>query len=283
MHRLIRHALALGLLALAFGPPASAATLRVMSFNVRLPSSGDGANRWEARRDLMVRTIAEQQPDLIGTQELHARQGDYIVAKLPQYAWFGEGRRGGNGGEHMGVFYRTDRLAVIDSGSFWLSDTPDVPGSISWGHPYPRMVTWAVFMQKASGERFYLYNTHLPYRPEDAAARRRAAQEILAHIKARPGKLPVLLIGDFNDVPGSPTYRLLTGYLRDARVTAPVRNGPDATFHGFTGKPDRRIDWILSRGWRALSDTTVTTHQGPRFPSDHFPVIAVLQRTASGH
>lgn len=278
MPRLARWLAVTALLALSLGClPAAAQTLRVMTFNVRMPSPDDGPNLWEKRRDLFVHTIEQQHPDVFGTQELYKRQGDYVVGKLPQYAWFGEGRRGDDGDEHMGVFYRTDRLRVVESGNFWLSDTPDVPGSDSWGHPFPRMVTWALFEVKATHRRFYFYNTHLPYRDGDEDARTRGAKEILARIKALPADVPVVLTGDFNTTPASQAHTVLTSYLADARLGAPEHTGPDATFHNFTGTPDRRIDWILTHGFTALSADTVTTHAGKRYPSDHFPVVAELR------
>lgn len=264
---------------LAFAGMAAAATvapLRVMTFNVRTPSP-DGVNVWENRRDLFVRTIRDADPDVFGTQELHKEQGDYVVAKLPHYAWFGEGRRGGDGDEHMGVFFRTDRLKVLESGNFWLSDTPDVPGSISWGHPFPRMVTWALFERKADGRRFYFFDTHLPYRDEDEAARTKGAKEILARIEALPKNVPVVLVGDFNTTPASRAHALLATVLTDARATAPERAGPDKTFHAFTGLPTEQIDWILTRGFAALSADTLTVHDGKVYPSDHFPVRATLR------
>lgn len=274
-----------GMLALSI-PPAMAQTLRVMSFNVRYPNPDDGANRWENRRDLMVHTIEQQQPDVIGTQELFKLQGDYLVGKLAHYTWFGRGRYGDDRDEHMGVFYRNDRLRVVQSGNFWLSDTPDKPGSISWGHPLPRMVTWALFELKGSGQRFYYYNTHFPYREQDEPARTRAAQEIVARLKTLPADVPVVLTGDFNTTPDSQAHALLTRDLQDARVSAVTRSGPDATFHNFTGKPDHRIDWILYRGLRATAVHTITSSQDGHYPSDHFPVLAEFQwsapRQASG-
>ena len=227
------------------------AMLRVMTFNVRLGTADDGPNRWELRRDLMVHTIAQQQPDLFGTQELYKFQGDYLVDKLPQYRWFGLGRLGDARDEHMGVFYRTDRLRVLQSGNFWLSDTPDKAGSISWNHPYPRMVTWALFQQIASERRFYYYDTHFPYREQDEAARTKAAQEILARLQALPQDVPIVLTGDFNSSPDRPDHALLTTVLQDAWLHADSRSGPAKTFHNFTGIPDRRIDWILYRGFHA--------------------------------
>jgi endonuclease/exonuclease/phosphatase family metal-dependent hydrolase len=285
MHRTLRWMLC-ALLPAAFAGCAAPATraapppdLRVMTFNVRTPSA-DGVNVWENRRDLFVRTVRDADPDVFGTQELHKRQGDYVVAKLPHYAWFGEGRRGGDGDEHMGVFYRTDRLKVITSGNFWLSDTPDVPGSISWGHPFPRMVTWALFERKVDGRRFYFFNTHLPYRDEDEPARSKGAREILARLQALPADVPIVLTGDFNTVPTSEAHALLTGLLADARTSAPEHAGPDNTFHNFTGTPDQRIDWILTRGFTALRADTITVHEGAVYPSDHFPVLAVLRWNA---
>ena len=160
--RLLLLAVCCAVLALIGRPSRAAETLRVMTFNVRYPAPNDGLERWEARRDLFVKTIREQHLDVFGTQELYKEQGDYVVAKLPGYAWFGMGRKGGDGDEHMGVFYRRDELRVLESGNFWLSDMPDVPGSDTWGTPFPRMVTWARFQRKDDGRTFVLFDTHLP-------------------------------------------------------------------------------------------------------------------------
>ncbi|MEG3182255.1 endonuclease/exonuclease/phosphatase family protein [Sphingomonas sp. LT1P40] len=265
-----RRAAVIGIALLA--TPAVAATpdeLRVMSFNVRLPLASDGANRWEARQALMVRTIRRADPDIIGTQELWKVQGDWIVAKLPQYNWFGIDRRGGHADEHMGVFYRRDRLRVVRHGNFWLSDTPDVAGSISWGNLYPRMVTWGLFETRA-GQRFWFYNTHFPYRAEDEAARVRAAGMLAGRIA---GDAPVVLTGDFNTGPGSAAHGLLSKGLADGWLASPVRRGPTGTFHGFSGQPKERIDWVMARGLTAVRAETVDAGRAGRWPSDHFPVV----------
>lgn len=257
-------------------PAAAPQALKVMAFNVRLPIDTDGANRWDARRELAAKTIRDAAPDLIGTQELFKAQGDYLASQLPDYAWFGEGRRGGDGDEHMGVFYRKDRLRVLESGDFWLSDTPTVPGSITWGHPFPRMVTWAQFERIADGRRFYFFNTHLPYRAEDDEARLRGAQVLLQRIAALPPDAAVIVTGDFNTAPDSAVHAELATRLGDAWTRAPRRSGPEATFHGFTGKADQRIDWILVRGFEVDSATTIDANDAGRYPSDHFPVLVEL-------
>ena len=266
--------LGLAMLASA-GLARDAAPLRVMTFNVRVAVASDGANDWPHRRDLFAETVRAADPDVFGTQELKQEQADDIVRRLPAYRWFGIDRRGGHGDEHMGIFYRPDRLKVIESGNFWLSDTPEVAGSISWGHPLPRMVTWALFARK-DGRRFYHFNTHFPYRDEDEAARTKAAALILKRIEALPKGVPVVLTGDFNTVAASAAHALLAGPLTDVRLAAPRKAGPDSTFHDFTGDADKRIDWILVRGFRPLSVETLTTHRGPLYPSDHFPVVTTL-------
>lgn len=264
-------------LMLAFDASARAthAPLRVMTFNVRVPVD-TGANAWEQRRDLMVQVIKSQHPDLLGTQELTEEQGAYLVAHLPGYAWFGQGRDGGTRGEHMGVFYRTDRLQVVRSGDFWLSDTPGVAGSKTWGQPYPRMVTWATFRLRDGGGTFDYFNTHFPYRSGDTRARMLSADEILRKIGRLPSSARVILTGDFNCAPDTPVHARFVHALDDAWTTASSRWGPAKTFHNFTGVPDQRIDWILSRGFRVISARTVDTHEGARYPSDHYPVIADL-------
>jgi endonuclease/exonuclease/phosphatase family metal-dependent hydrolase len=272
-------------LALAAGmagatPPPAAHDLRVMTFNVRYGEAPDGVNAWPNRRDLMVKVIREEHPDILGTQELLTPQGDFLKQHLPGYTWFGMGRNGNeinqNSNEHMGVFYDTKRLEVLESGNFWLSDTPDKPGSIGPGLLMPRMVTWAKFRDRRSGKEFYYYDTHFPYRDgkEAEATRERCAEQIRRRMASLPASLPFILTGDFNTTPDSRTHASLTEDLHDARTSAPRREGPDATFHDFTGHADKRIDWILYRGVKAEAVRTITTHEGKVYPSDHFPVVA---------
>lgn len=267
---------ALAVLLVTGGPAMAQAPLKVMSFNIRYANEDDGANAWSKRRDVTVAMLERAAPDLFGTQELLKLQGDFLVERLKNYAWFGVDRRGGHDDEHMGVFYRTDRLKLIESGNFWLSDTPEVPGSLTWGHPLPRMVTWGLFETRAGGRRFYAFNTHFPYRAEDEAARAKGAALIARRIEAMAGDLPVVLTGDFNTIPGSEAYRTLSVRLQDAWVRTPKREGPEGTFHNFTGKADKRIDWIFTRGFVARRVMTITDHQGAVQTSDHFPVMAEL-------
>jgi endonuclease/exonuclease/phosphatase family metal-dependent hydrolase len=266
------------LLLLAFSLAAPAQTLRVVSFNVRLPLASDGADAWENRKDIFVEAVRRLDPDVMGTQELWRIQGDYVVEKLPEYKWFGMDRRGGHGDEHMGVFYKPAKLTVIESGDFWLSPTPEVPGSRAWDIDYPRMVTWALFEIHSNKRRFYFYNTHFPHRQQDQAARIECAKIIAARLRALPGDVPVILTGDFNTQLGDEVHQVLTPYLTDAWQKAAKRSGPEGTFHAFKGTPTGpRIDWILCRGNFAAEEVqTDTFNQNGRYPSDHLPVLAVL-------
>ena len=177
----------------------------------------------------------------------------------------------------MGVFYRRDRLDLLKQGNFWLSETPEVVGSNTWNTPFPRMVTWGQFEDKASGKRFYFFNTHFPYRDEDEPVRTKEAQVLLDQIaKIDNDGTPLVLTGDFNTTPGSGAYEIVSKALTDIRKAAPKVGGPDKTFHNWTGKPTAQIDWMFERGFTPLSETTLTTHRGTLYPSDHFPVLAVL-------
>ena len=257
----------------------SAESLKVMSFNVRYPAKSDGANLWELRRDLLVATIKEKSPEIFGTQELFYEQGQYIVEKAPEYAWFGVSRRGDKTDEHMGVFYKPDKLRLVESGNFWLSENPETPGSMSWNVTLPRMVTWGLFEIKGSGKRFYFYNTHFPHRGQDAEARVQSAKVIQQRIASLPKNTPFVLTGDFNTDVGSAPYKTIAEGLTDAWETAPTKSGPRGTFHGFSGTPGAaRIDWIMFRGFaRATQVDTITKNEGGRYPSDHFPVFAALE------
>ena len=264
----------------AFAALASAAdSLRVMTFNVRYPSKDDGENIWEKRKDILIGAIRDQRPDVMGTQELFHLQGEYIVERLPEYAWFGLSRRGNKEDEHMGVFYRKDRLRPVTSGNYWLSETPDTPGSIAWNMSLPRMVTWAEFEDLQTRKHFHYVNTHFAHRREDNEARTQSARLIASRLRALPQSTTVVMTGDFNTDAGSEPYRALTEILTDAWTAVPKPAGPAGTFHGFSGKPgSARIDWILFRGGlRPVSIETLTDNEGGRYPSDHFPVIAVFE------
>ncbi len=273
---------AIAVILLALGSTAALGDipLTVMSFNIRYGTANDGDNSWEHRKDIVVGMLREKAPTIIGTQECLDFQADYLVAHLPHYRWFGVGREADGNGERMAVLYRSDLVSPIDSGNFWLSETPDVPGTSSWNSACNRMATWAKFYHHESKTFFYYVNTHLDHKSE--AARQSGAHVLLDFINTLPENAPVILTGDFNSTAvHSEPYTILTdGGMTDAWGAARDQVGPSVTWSAFKAPEpgtNRRIDWILTRGPVAVNRCeTVTYNQGGRYPSDHFPVIAQL-------
>jgi endonuclease/exonuclease/phosphatase family metal-dependent hydrolase len=251
----------------------AAQDVRVLTYNVRYPNKDDGANLWDKRKAILIRSIQAAKADLIGTQELFELQGNYIVEKLPEYQWFGLSRRGNHEDEHMGIFYRKDKFKLLKSGNFWLSPTPDVVMSSAWGMSLPRMATWGLFEFAKTKRRFYLINTHFPHRPVDENARLECAKVLAAFIDRLPPEVPLILTGDFNTDASGPAFQLLTKNLTDAKPAQAT-----GTFHGFKGTPGTaRIDWILYRGKVKFKTAEILKmNENGLYPSDHFPVVAAF-------
>jgi len=252
-----------------------------MSFNLRYASDRP-PNAWAQRRPVMVQCWREVNPDLVGTQEGLYRQLKDLQHDLPEYAWIGLGRDGGSHGEFMAVFYRRARFEPLEFDHFWLSDTPDVIASTTWGNANRRMVTWVKFRDRRTGHIFYFFNTHFDHRVQ--AAREKSAALVWKRVQALHTRLPVLLVGDFNAKAGAnKAYDILVGPDRftDAWTEAAEHRGPRVnTFHGFRGPTpgDTRIDWILYRGPVEVRATEIITcHEGKQYPSDHFPVVAWIR------
>jgi endonuclease/exonuclease/phosphatase family metal-dependent hydrolase len=238
----------------------------------------DGPQSWPFRKDALIETIRLVGPEILGTQETWDEQSSYILAHFPHYQAFGRGRFGDTRDKHNKVFYNGERLTLLDAGDFWISETPDVPGSKAWDIPSPRMITWG--RMKLDGvHEFVLLNTHFPYGRGADEARRQTARLILENIATLPPAMPIIFTGDFNARPGGEVYEALASVLQDAWTTSAATIGPEGTVHGFGRFPaGGRVDWILYRGdVRVLFAETVTHTSGGLFPSDHYPVAATLE------
>lgn len=267
-------------LAAALVFPLAAESLKVMAYNIRYPEKRDGVNYWDERRPVALEMLRRYSPDLIGTQELFFRQGDDIVTALPEYVWLGTARYGIHTNEYMGIFYKKDRFELLEMGQFWLSETPNVPGSMSWNVSLPRLATWVRLMDKRTGKPLYFVDTHFAHRREDGEARTESAKVIARFLATLPADVPVVLAGDFNTTPDTDAHRTLTRTLKDAWDAAATRKGPVGTFHGFKGgeSAEGRIDWVLFRApWKVTEAETITWHQGEQYPSDHYPVMATFE------
>ncbi len=266
---------------------AAADPLRVMSFNLRYGSANDGDNHWDLRRENLLTTIADFAPDLLGTQETLQFQADYVAEQLPQYSYFGRSRMK-TPNEHCGIFYRTERFTWLAGGHFWLSETPEVPESLSWDSSLPRMASWVLLSdkQRELAPAVLFINTHFDHR--GAQARLQSATTIrqrIAALAAIANNPQVIVTGDFNTGTDSEPYRALlqdNDSLQDTyHVLHPEQTSEQGTFNGFAGKTNgERIDWILaSPSLQVLSADIDRRSFAGRNPSDHFPVTAVLQPT----
>lgn len=265
--------------------------VRVMSFNIRYGTANDGENRWDLRKDFVVDTIQAFDPDLLGTQETLLFQREHLTEKLPGYEAWGVGRDDGKqAGEQTALFYKKDRFERTDGGHFWLSETPETPGSKSWDSSLPRVASWVKLTDRRAPDRkpILFVNTHFDHR--GAEARRESAKLIRRKLEELGAGCRVVLTGDFNAGESSPPYEALFGEFDGKaspvvdlyRAVHPEKQGDEGTFSGFVASPKEgaRIDWIgASSAFEAKSVVIDRTERDGRTPSDHFPVTAVLVPT----
>ncbi|TWT60859.1 endonuclease/exonuclease/phosphatase family protein [Rubinisphaera italica] len=259
--------------------------VRVMSFNIRYGSARDGENHWEKRKENVIKTIAAFNPDLLGTQETLGFQKQYLDENLIGYTSLGVGREdGGQTGEMTALFYKTDRFEKLSEGHFWLSESPNSPGSKSWDSSLPRMCSWIKLRdRKADDQPIFFLNTHFDHRGPQA--RIESAKLIRHKLDELARGCRLIVTGDFNAAFQSEPYKALFENtkeltLLDSYHTATPDNAPgEATFSGFKSGvvEGARIDWIaVSDDWKILSANIDRTEFDGRTPSDHHPVTAIL-------
>ena len=258
--------------------------LSIMSFNIRYGTAKDGDNHWSLRKDMLFDVVRERDADLVGLQEALAFQIDELIAAVPGYAVIGVGRDdAAKAGEFSAILFRRDRFRVADAGTFWFSDTPEVPGSKTWGNNITRICTWARFIDR-DGRGFYHYNLHLDH--ESQPSRERSAALLRQRIDARAHPAdPVVVTGDFNVGEKNPALSALTAPAATGAAAFLIDTfrvlHPDETVVGtFTGfkfgeTAGDKIDYVLVQpGADVLSAEIVRMSRNDRYPSDHFPVVA---------
>ncbi len=247
---------------------------RLATFNIRMPAD-KGANAWTCRVDRVRGLIKRRGFDLVGLQEATSNQVDDLLTE--GWGCVGVGRDDGKrGGEAACIFFKKDRFEMRETGTFWLSETPEVPGSKSWDTACTRICTWARLADRKTGREFFLFNTHLDH--VSAAARENGIALILKRMMKLAQGRPVLLTGDMNATPGSVPIQRAAAVLKEAiNVTRATHAGPVATSNGFklNQVPTEKIDHIfVSGGVDVLTHATFDDLQDGLYPSDHFPVAA---------
>jgi endonuclease/exonuclease/phosphatase family metal-dependent hydrolase len=274
--------------------------LNFMSFNIRYSYGGldeqATENNWTdakfPRRDRVIRVIRDRLPDILGVQEARHLQIKDLQAALPEFDFYGIGRDDGEtGGEYSGIFYNKDRFARLGAGSFWLSDTPEKPGTTFYKaeNAVPRIASWVRLLDQKSRREIFVLNMHWDH--IDVAARRKSASLVRERLADLAEGLPTIVMGDLNAGENSVAVVALRGEsdpkgrpLADSyRLVHPERKPDEASFGGWEGRTEgRRIDFILHTA--ELTPTAaaiVRTSYDGHWPSDHYPVTATLQLSAA--
>jgi endonuclease/exonuclease/phosphatase family metal-dependent hydrolase len=272
--------------------------LRIMTFNIRYGTANDGEDSWDKRKDMVCDVLRRHDPDIVGLQEALRFQIDYIRSALPEYGEIGVGRDDGKTqGEYSAILYRKDRMDVNESGTFWLSDTPAIPGSTSWGNKITRICTWGRFILKESGKAFYLFNTHLDHQSQPS--REKSIVLLAQRIHGRKQAEPFVLTGDFNVGETNTVVMYLKGksnlgasagqetvspivVVDTFRVLHPGATEV-GTFNGFKGdRLGEKIDYVFAPPTvKVLEARILRDDVDGRYPSDHFPVMARLHLSTS--
>lgn len=251
--------------------------LKFLSFNIQIQTSVVEVGPWKIRSELIADLIRREQYHVIGMQEVQWPMLKDLSKLLPEYSYVSVGRDDGRqAGEHATIFYRKDRLELLNSETFWLSPTPQIPGSKGWDASAPRIVTWALFWDRLKNQKFYFFNTHFDHWGNEA--RLQSANLLAAESLRLAQNLPRVILGDLNATANTKEYQTLLSAsgLKDA-MTAGPHHGPDWTY-SFFGWRKAKLDYIL-----VPRNSTVCEHAIiPEDPlashsrSDHLPVSVIL-------
>lgn len=256
----------------------AAPELKVISFNIRLSDCGDadGGNHWNYRKEASLAMVDRERPDVMGLQEGCPDQIAYLDEHLTDYGRIGVGRDDGDRqGEMMAIYYRKDRIALLDWGTCWLSETPDSV-SFGWDAACRRTMTWGMFERKDTGDRFLYINTHLDHKgPEARAQSIRLIVRKLAELD--PEGYPAFLTADFNSSVDEAIFDPLKAVMQDARATAPQTDNLPTFNDWGRSKQEEPIDHIFYKGASAVRFETLTGDYGAPYISDHYPIAATFR------
>ncbi len=254
--------------------------IKVITLNIRYDNPADSNNAWPHRAHIVSSFINAEKPDLLGMQEVLRHQYEYLDSALTGYASVAVGRDDGkNGGEAVPVFYRSDRFKANDNGTFWLSATPDVPGSKGWGAACTRIATWVRLTDKKSGDTILFMNTHFDHISD--SARVMAAIMLRQRLDKLAKNNRFIITGDFNALPESMAIQNLIsdGLIKDSHaISQTPPEGGESSFNFFSDKAlNERIDYIFVRnGMRVRTWNIKKMKEAGVFISDHWPVIATI-------
>jgi len=263
----------------AFSQQTASAEIRVASYNLRMDTPRDSLNAWPYRKENVKALIQYHDFDIIGTQEGFIHQLKDIL-EIPEYAYFGAGRDDGKqAGEHSAIIYKKDRFVVVDSGNFWLSETPETPG-LGWDATCcNRICSWVKFLDNINRREFYVFNVHFDH--QGVIARKESGKLMVAKIKEIAGEEPAICTGDFNSTPETEQIKGMSAILSDAYTVSELPPyGPVGTTNSFrfTAPMKHRIDYVfVSKHFKVCKYAVLTDAKDQRYPSDHLPVVTHIQ------
>ena len=268
--------------------------IKIMTFNIRYGTAKDAENSWEHRQSILIDCLKKYQPDILGLQEAMDFQFDTIKAAFPQWMSFGVGRyysvvvpdrpHESMNGESCNIFYDANKFMLIEQGTFWHSDTPDLPASMTWKNTLPRITTWGILEHRQNAKRFVVMNTHFsgeePYVSNTTNLNMLKWRDIA-------GSMPTIFMGDFNLAPESKAHELFCGKTGTPDIRgnfvdcwqacgkSEVNAGTSNNFNGVKNKT--RIDWILATPKFEVKNINIIYYnENGRYPSDHYPVLTEL-------
>ncbi|GAB3543144.1 endonuclease/exonuclease/phosphatase family protein [Spirosoma fluminis] len=251
------------------------APINIATYNLRYNTPNDGVNAWPNRKENVKSLIRYHEFDIFGTQEgLIGQLND--LSEMTEFARTGKGRDDGKeAGEHSAIFYKKDRFTELQSGDFWLSETPDKPGKGWDATCCNRICSWAKFKDRTTNKEFYFFSVHFDH--QGVEARRQSGKLMVQKIKEIAKNAPVICVGDLNSTPETEQVQTMQTILNDAyKVTAMPPYGPVGTFNSFKfdAPMNNRIDYIfVSKGIDVLKYAALTDSKEQRYPSDHQPVV----------
>lgn len=253
--------------------------LKIMTYNIKLDYPKEGEDSWTNRKPFFIDQLKFYEPDVLGVQEPMPNQMRDMDSLLVDYSFVGVGRDDGkNAGEFSAIFYKKSRVEVLESSTFWLSQTPDKV-SMGWDAVCNRVCTYALFQDRQTKQKFWVFNTHFDHKGFEA--RKNSARLILQKIgQINSQGFPAILTGDFNMEPDNEAIHYIKEYLQDSKSIAQNTFGPEGTFNGFEfHKPvTTRIDYIfVSNGIKVKKYAVLSDNMNCHYPSDHFPVFITMK------
>ena len=250
----------------------SATEITICSFNIRGSNMDTGVNAWSNRKKMVIREFGNYQYDIVCMQEpLTDQIQDFLSIGI--YEWLGVSGQGTPDSDvFTPIFYNKKKLNVLDYGTFWLSETPDVV-SRGWDGKFPRICTWAKFRDIENCRSFYVFNTHLDHVGE--VAKLEGARLICRKIKEMTAEEAVFITGDMNSTPETPPIHTFLSEFSNSREIATEKSGPAGTAHSY-GKlyPPSQIDYIFVNEYISVTKAiTITKNSDPVYMSDHYPIV----------